>query len=171
MSDIKITNADRLNLKRMINMADDYQDNTDNIRKLKHSNLIRQDIMDMETLKKENSYVREKDLDAFSELCKSKCSFLFNNYTDIFNKLMKDELDLRIMSSLLEVLSKIENNEIDQQEGSFIVGTILKRLYVDSALKTAANLDKKREEHGEIVEEPVYVEPKQISWQNYKKML
>ena len=135
MSDIKLTNADRLNLKKMINMSDDYQDNTENIRKLKHSNLIRNDIMNMEQIKRENSYMRQRDPESFSELCKSGCKFLFDNYTDIFHKLMKDELDLRIMSSLLEVLSKIENGEVDQQEGSFIVGTILKKLYVDSALR------------------------------------
>ena len=127
--------------------------------------------MNMEQIKRENSYMRQRDPESFSELCKSACKFLFDNYTDIFHKLMKDELDLRIMSSLLEVLSKIENGEVDQQEGSFIVGTILKKLYVDSALKSGVNMDKRREENGEVVEQPVYVEPKQISWKNYKKML
>lgn len=170
MSDIKITNSDRLNLKRLISQADDYQDNTDNIRKLKHSNLIRNDIMTLEKIKKDYSYIRNTDFNNFSEICKTKCKFLFDKYTDIFNKLLKDELNLFIMSSLLEVLSKIEEGEVDQQEGSFLVGTILKKLYVDSALKTGANLDKKREENGEISTEPMYTEPKDISWKNYKKM-
>ena len=138
---------------------------------LKHSNLIRNDIMTIEKIKKEHSYIKQTNFEEFTEICKTECKFLFDKYTDIFHKLLKDELNLFIMSNLLEILSKIEEGEIDQQEGSFMVGTILKKLYVDSALKTGANLDRKREETGEMVKEPVYAEPKDITWKKYKKMV
>jgi hypothetical protein len=41
----------------------------------------------------------------------------------------------------LDILKKIEDGQLDQHEGSFMVGTILKDIYVDSALKKAEKLD------------------------------
>jgi len=42
---------------------------------------------------------------------------------------------------MIRVLREIEDGKLDQHEGSFKVGTILKRIYVDSALKRSENLD------------------------------
>ena len=56
------------------------------------------------------------------------------DYTDIYNKIRKDELDLSILNRFLNVLRNIEDGELDQHEGAFVVGTLLKELYVDSAL-------------------------------------
>ena len=61
--------------------------------------------------------------------------FLYNSYTNLFNRVIKDELDLEIMTKLLIVLKMIENGKINQHEGSVMVGKVLKELYVDSALK------------------------------------
>jgi hypothetical protein len=74
----------------------------------------------------------------------------------------KSEIDLKILYQFLEVLEKIENGKMDQHEGSFEVGTLLKKLYVDSALKRAEKLDEKYKE------EKVVVEKKNIGWKNYK---
>jgi hypothetical protein len=38
-------------------------------------------------------------------------------------------------------LKKIEDQEIDQHEGSYEVGMLLKKIYVDSALKKANKLN------------------------------
>ena len=92
--------------------------------------------------------------------------FLFNNYTDIFNKVLKDELNLEIMTKLLHVLKMIEDGKVDQHEGSALVGQILKELYVDSALKRSENLDK---EYGQS-EPEAKVDPKPISWCDFKKI-
>jgi hypothetical protein len=60
-------------------------------------------------------------------------------------------------------LQQIEEGQLDQHEGSFLVGTLLKELYIDSALKKAEKLD-------EANEAPV--EPRKpevnISWRQYK---
>jgi hypothetical protein len=93
--------------------------------------------MKMQELKKKHARVRKNEPDRFLNLCQSQCRFLFNNYTDIFNKAHKDELDLNIMGKLLDVLKKIEDGLVDQHEGSVMVGTILKELYVDSHLEKA----------------------------------
>jgi hypothetical protein len=71
----------------------------------------------------------------------TECSFLFMHYTDIYNKIRKDEIDLQILFQFLEVLRKIENKELDQHEGSFEVGTLLKKIYIDSALKKADKIN------------------------------
>jgi hypothetical protein len=153
-----------LDLKRLIDETQ-CENNTENIRKFKHSVLIRNDIRNLENLKKTNISLRKSNPDEFTEVCQRECNFLFNNYTDIFNKIIKDEIDLRIMTKLLICLKLIEDGKVDQHEGSVMVGKILKELYIDSAIKRGENLDKEREAER--------VEPntgKKISWKNFKIM-
>jgi len=157
-------NNEKLNLKRLIDQTQ-CENNTDNIRKLKHSVKIRDDIRRMENLKVHNSALRQMKPDEFKELCEKECRFLFNNYTDIFNKILKDEIDLVIMTRMLSVLKMIEDGKVDQHEGSVVFGKILKELYVDSAVKRGDNLDK--EHYSERV---LPVEGKKISWSQYKHM-
>lgn len=54
---------------------------------------------------------------------------------EIFNPLMKDELDIGLMNQALTTLKMIEDGEIDQQEGSVMMGKILHRVFVESAVK------------------------------------
>lgn len=157
-----LTNDERLNLKKMINESD-CDDNTDNIRRLKHSVLMRDDIRKLDTLKNTHADMKNNKNDDFILLCQNECKFLYANYTDIFNKLVKDELDLTIMTKLLTVLKLIEDSKVDQHEGSVMVGKILKELYVDSATKRLDNLDKEHEK------EPMS-EGKAISWKQFKQM-
>ena len=56
--------------------------------------------------------------------------FLFNKYTDIFNKIKKDEIDLNILFQLLHILKLIEDSKLDQHTGSFEVGKLLKSIYI-----------------------------------------
>ena len=152
-----------IDLKSLMANNTEYVDNTENIRNLKHSVLIRDSIRTIEQLKTSEFLFRKTDNEGFIELCRSECRFLFDNYTDIFNKVVKDELDLQIMTKLLMVLKMIEDEKVDQHKGSVMVGKVLKELYVDSALKRSENLDK---EHGSNKEEPV--QGKKISWKQYK---
>ena len=156
-----LSNDERLNLKKMINESE-CGDNTDNIRRLKHSILMRNDIRKLDTLKNTKNNMND---DEFVESCKNECKFLYTNYTDIFNKLVKDELDLTIMTKLLTVLKLIEDSKVDQHEGSVMVGKILKELYVDSATKHLDKVDKERE-----AEKVQPLEAKPISWSEFKKM-
>jgi hypothetical protein len=159
-----INNNERLNLKKLVDEMD-CDDNTDNIRKLKHSVLIRNDIRKIENLKTKNAELKKSKSDEFITLCEGECPFLFNNYTDIFHKVVKDELDLTIMTKLLTVLKMIEDGKVDQHEGSVLVGKILKELYIDSAVKRADNIDKEYESM-----KVVPIEGKKISWQEFKTM-
>ena len=157
-----LTNDERLNLKKMINESE-CGDNTDNIRRLKHSVLMRDDVRKLDTLKNTHGDMKANNNDDFVLLCQNECKFLYSNYTDIFNKLVKDELDLTIMTKLLTVLKLIEDSKVDQHEGSVMVGKVLKELYVDSATKRLDNLDKEHDK------EPMS-EGKTISWKQFKQM-
>jgi hypothetical protein len=160
--DYSISDAERLNLRRMVDEAD-CGNNTDNIRKLKHSVRIRDDIRRLENLKTRNATLRTNDAERFEQLCQEECAFLYANYTDIFKKVFKDELDLEIMTKLLMVLKMVEDGKVDQHEGSVIMGKILKELYIDSAIKHADNLDKERVTEVEPQNEGV-----NISWKEFK---
>lgn len=157
-----LSDDERLNLKKMMSEMD-YVDNTETIRRLKHSVKIRDNIRKLEDLKREHSTMRVTSPEQFFNIVITECKFLYDNYTDIFRRLMKDEIDISIMSKILIVLKLIEEGHLDQQDGSIRVGRLLKELYLDSAVKRADSIDKEREG-----EKPVINDGKEISWKKYK---
>lgn len=158
-----LSESERLNLKRLINDSE-CEDNTEHIRKVKHSVLIRDDVRKLDTLKNTEAELKASDFEKFKEKCSREASFLYNNYTDIFNKMVNDELDLTIMTKMLVILKLIEDAKVDQHEGSAMIGKVLKELYVDSATKRMDNLDAKYE-----ADKPVPNEGKKLSWKEFKK--
>ncbi len=150
----------RLQLQNMIK-ANNTENQTDFIRNLKHSQLIRSEVNNLIMIKAKY----RGDENKIHEEGVNECNFLFTYYTDIYNKIRKDELDIGILNKFLDVLKRIEDGELDQHEGSFLVGTILKELYVDSALKKAEKLN----ENEESKQEPKKPDVK-ISYKEFKKM-
>lgn len=150
----------RLQLQNMIK-ANNVEDQTSLIRNLKHSQIIRSEVNNMIMIKAKFRGDEAK----INEECINDCSFLFTYYTDIYNKLRKDEIDIGILNKFLDVLKRIEEGELDQHEGSFLVGTLLKELYVDSALKKAEKLNANEEPR----EQPKRAE-NNISWKQFKRM-
>jgi len=149
----------RLQLNKMIK-ANDVEDVTELIRELKHSHLLQADINALLKLKA----MYKNDVDKVHIEGMTACAFLFTYYTDIYNKIRKDEIDLSILNKFLNVLRRIEDGEIDQHDGAFIIGTLLKEMYVDSALKKADKLNN-------VVETPVQiVEPIKISWREFRHL-
>jgi hypothetical protein len=157
-----ISNQDRLDLKKLMDNTENYQDNTEYIRSVKHSAKIRDDILCMENYKKEKKELYETNIELFKEQISVICNFLYTNYPDIFNKVIKNEINNDIMMALLEVLSMIEEGKLEQQEGSIIVGKILKKLYLDSAVRHADNLDKQ-------YEKPKINDGRDLKWKKYKE--
>ena len=80
---------ERLNLKKLIKEMN-CEDNTDNIRKLKHSTRIRDDITNIQNKKHEHKDLKKSNYDDFLEICRNAAPFLYMNYTDIFHKVCKD---------------------------------------------------------------------------------
>ena len=149
---------DKLNLKRLIS---EYkpEETTSKIRTLKHSSKIKEDVERYLRLKSKYARLpRETQL----QMYRNQCQFLYTNYTNIFNKLVKEQLDLTILYRLLIVLKGIEDGKYDQHEGSVMVGEILKQLYIDSALKGGNQNEKKSKKDRKR-------KGKKISWAEYKR--
>lgn len=159
-----MNDLERLNLQKMI-QANDAENNTHLIRNLKHSKLILADVDELLKIKKQNPRLAKSNPETFDKMCVNKCQFLFNNYTDIFNKVKKDEIDLNILVRLLNVLHSIEEGQVDQHEGSFEVGKLLKQIYIDSALKKADKLEEKYSDKKGERKKP----EEQISWKQFKE--
>ena len=153
--------SDRLNLQKMIN-ANNIEDLTETIQNKKHSALITKDFQKLILLKKQN-LINMANSDDFDNICIEQCSFLFTNYTDIYNKIKKDELDLNIFMQFLEILKMIEDGKLNQHEAAYNVGVLLKKLYIDSALKKSNKLDNQNDN------EIIHIQPKNVSWNEWKK--
>lgn len=165
-----MNDEERLNLKKMIN-ANDVVDQTDKIRHTKHSDLIKEDVKNLMFIKNKYQRLAKSNPNEFDKMCLSKCTFLFNNYTDIYNKIKNDELDLNILEKFLIVLKQIEDGNIDQHEGSYKVGQLLKNLYIDSALKHADKVDaSENKKKNKKDKEKSAAKPREISWKDYKLM-
>ena len=72
--------TEKLKLHEMIK-ANNVEDQTHHIRKLKHSEYIRHDVSNYLQLVKK--YPGSKQKEFFKQMCLTQCAFLFNNYTDI----------------------------------------------------------------------------------------
>lgn len=161
---------ERLKLNEMIKV-NNVEDVTEEIRNKRHSFLIKDDVSKMLEIKKKYSRLSKSNPKQFDNMLVSKCNFLFMNYTDIFNKVKKDEIDLTILWKFLSILEQIENGNIDQHEGAYQVGNLLKKIYIDSALKKAEKLDKKNSKinNKNKVKKPNNIK-KNLTWKEYKRL-
>jgi hypothetical protein len=163
-----LNNQERLDLNKLIK-ANDTEDCTESIRKNKQSSLIRTDVKQLIYLKQKYSRLMVTNPNEFDSICINQCRFLFNNYTDIFNKIKKGILNLEIFEKFLNILKQIEDSEINQHEASYLVGKYLKELYVDSALKNQELIDNKNAKNAKNAKkEKKPIVEKKISYKDFK---
>ena len=159
----KIDDETRLNFDKMLKESG-ASDNTSKIRKLKHSGKIKEQVSIMMDIRKKYQRLGKKSIDRMID---SQCAWLHKNYTNIFLRLKKNELDLDILHNLILCLKDVEDNKTDQHEASIKVGKILKKLFIDSAMKRQEKVDKKADK-----DKKKYIKPKNnISWIEYKKTI
>ena len=139
----------RLQLHELIKQNNSVN-NTDLIRELKHSHMIRAEVKTIENLK-----LVYADLEILQTECIKKCYFLYENYTVIFNRLLKNRVDIDVLYTFLDTLEMVEDGKMDQHEASFEIGTLLKKMYIDPRIE-----DKPLE----------YKPPINITWQEFKKL-
>jgi len=163
MSGLK--DSERLNLEKMVKEYDAV-DNTNKIRELKHSGKIKENVERLVNLKQKYSRMILTDKKKFEQIAVSHCNFLFNNYTNIFNKLLKDELSVGMLYKFIDILRDIEQGETDQHSASASVGKILKELYIDSALRREKIFEESEGGKNKKERKPV----NNISWAKYKAM-
>jgi|688.fasta_scaffold743179_1 hypothetical protein len=150
---------EKYQLKQMIEQ-NNVVDNTNTLRELKHSSVIKQNVERLLELKKIHADLLVSDKQKFEEIALQDCGFLFFNYMQLYNSILKENLNPTILNQLLTILSKIENGECDQHEASYEVGKLLKAIYIDTTLQRIRENDESAK-----VE---YVEPKTIKWSDYK---
>ena len=163
-----LNSQQKLDLASMIK-ANDTTDCTQEIREKKQSIAIKTDVDHLVSLKAKYERLRKSNPDEFDTICVKQCAFLFNNYTDLYNKIKNDNLDLKILERFLKILKKIEDGELDQHEGSYLVGKHLKEMYVDSALKTKAKIEAK-DRNRKFKNKPPQANIKHISYKDFKIM-
>lgn len=152
----------RIELTNLLNKFH-TEETTEKIRQLKHSKLIKYDVKTIIDLKHKFKQLTYSNKKKFKEICTTQANFLYTNYTNIFHKLVNDEIDPKILFNLIYVLEEIETGKIDQHEGSYKVGQILKQIYIDSALRRD---DKIKEDEEKKFKKPV----KNVSWNQFKKI-
>lgn len=139
------------------------EDTTQDIRRLKHSRKIKEQVQIIQNLRQKHHHLIGKNFDMFRNICLKHASFLYDNYTDLFNRLVKNELDLKILTRFIQVLEKIENGLVDQHEGSVEIGQLLSNLYIDSALRGDKNQQKMKKN---TFKKPTH----KISWKEFKSL-
>ncbi len=162
MSKIKIDDETRLKFNELLKESDS-SDNTEKIRKLKHSSKIKEQVSIMLDIKKRYTRLDKKTVDTMID---TQCNWLFTHYFNLFNKLKKNELDINIMGQFIMALKDVEDGVMDQHEASVRVGQILKKLYIDSALKK----DKKEEEKRSRQRKKKDRGKNKLTWAQYKKL-
>ena len=153
--------SQRLQLNTMIK-ENNVEDNTELIRTLKHSSILSTETDKIIQIKNENKNMTPEQLNTELSM---QCQFMFTYYTDIYNKIRKDEIDVELWKKTLALLKRIEDGEVDQHEGSFMFGTLMKEVYIDSALRKAEKLNKPELEIQESKKEIV----NHVSWKQFKK--
>ena len=149
-----LSDHDRHQLRKMVE-AHNVEDNTNKIRTNQHSGEIRRCIRYITDTKQKFPDLPKQQLE---EEVMKEAGFLFFHYFDIYNLVMKQP-DLQVLEQLLDVLGKIEGGECDQHEGSYLVGKLLKDLYIDDVLRRTAEREKEAPKPMPVVD---------ISWSQYK---
>lgn len=153
--------SDNINLKSLIN-NNDYQDNTDYIRRCKNSQKLRKDTNHLKHLKLTHQGTQEE----LREKACTECYHIFMHHTDLLNRMLKDELDMPMFEKILDALESIENGNETQESASTNIGQMLADLYVNSALKQKQNSDETESNTTKPIP-PV----KNITWKEYKQSL
>jgi hypothetical protein len=154
-----LSDHDRKQLQQMMQHNGDMEDNTLKIRESQHSGEIRRCIQHIAEYKRLHPTLLKENKTQFEEEVLREASFLFYHYMPIYNLVLKQD-DLTVLTSLLDVLEKIEQGKYDESEGSYIVGKLLKEMYIDTVLRETS-----------APSAPPRAQGKTITWSEYKRDL
>jgi hypothetical protein len=150
-------NAEQQEILDQMIKENDTQDNTGKIRDLKHSAKIRLDVSKIQNIKRRCRSTQFSVLD--KEAQAQGCVFLFQHYPNIYNKLLKGEVDIKILYRFLDELASIEDGKQNQHEASYKIGMLLKEMYID-----------KRIDNDKEQQEPTYKKKTStMSYEDFKK--
>lgn len=161
---MNMNNEEKRQLDKMI-QANNTVDNTSGIRNEKKSRQIRDCVSYIQKIKRK--YYNTRDFQKLDKECNIECEYLLTNYSNIYNKLLKYEIDVKILYMFLDELESIENGEKNQHEASFEIGKLLKKMYIDPRIGEEKEEETKpnNEEREKVPEAP-----KTMSWTDFKKL-
>jgi hypothetical protein len=122
-----MNSEERLKLHELIKEGN-VHDNTNNIRKLQHSRQLKKDVLSIKTILSRADSLEYSFLD---KSCQPHCGFIIEHYKNIYQRILKGQVDFNILDKFLDCLESIENGTKDQHEASYEIGTLLKSLYID----------------------------------------
>ena len=79
----------------------DFKDNSNDIKRNKHSIKIQQDINTYLSLKKTYSRLQQTNSNLFKQKIINQSNFLYTNYNNIFDKLINNQLDINILNKFI----------------------------------------------------------------------
>lgn len=163
----------RLMLSRLIK-ENNVADHTPLIRELKHSERILAEVDAMvavlakypQPLLPRSELLNEARIE-----CAAAANWLYQYYTDIFVRVLKGNMDMQMLRQVIGLLKQIEDGDLDQHEASFQLGTLLKKLYVDSAVKQVEKNDADAATAATAAAAPKkeYVKRTDLTWADFKK--
>ena len=143
-------------LKQMIK-ENNTEDHTSTIMELKHSALIRRDVSVIQNIKRKT---HSKDFSILDKEARSQnCGYLFQHYPNIYNKLLKDEIQIKILYRFLDELESIEKGIQNQHEAAYKIGLLLKEIYIDKKIDTIKEEPKEKPK----------IKKKNITYEEFKK--
>ena len=157
---------ERLKLDELLRQ-DDISQTTDKIKELKHSRQIKECIDNIVKLKANKKRLSK---DMLEKMAINQANFLFTNYTSIFNKLIRDEISVKILYEFVGILKQIEDGILNQHEGSYIVGKKLKELYIDGVVERDKKNQVKDAKEDAIKEANVKKPQKKISYKQFRML-
>ena len=104
-----LNNQQKLDLASMIK-ANDTTDCTQEIREKKQSVSIKTDVDHLVLLKAKYDRLRKSNPVEFDAICVKQCAFLFNNYTDLYNKIKNALCCFSFDCSLYSKLSRLTSS-------------------------------------------------------------
>lgn len=152
-----ISPHEEFQLRKMLE-TNSAEDNTEAIRRNKHSKEIRECIQHIIAMKEAHPELLKTDKKAFEALILPNVGFLFFNFMPIYNIMLKD-VDTTVLTNMLDTLQQIEDGVCDQHTASVVVGKLLKQLYVDTMLAEIKERD-------DTVAPPTHLN---ITYAEYKK--
>ncbi len=152
-------NKDKKELQRLI-QENKTVDQTESIRQRNDSSAIREDILKLYKIKYQLGISNEKEL---RETIKNQCEFLFKKYRELYEILITKDMNLSFLMKLIELLENIENGKMTQHESSFVLGKLLKEIYIDPKINNRDDISDGNSSDNNN-------EPMNISWSEFKRI-
>jgi len=105
---------------------------TDDIRGRKHAMPLTAALVRIQELHRDHP---PEDVEA---LALEQCRILYDDYPRFFTKAVQHPEEIPMLQEMIAVIGKIEKGELDQHTGSVVVGTMLKKRFIDKDMPELA---------------------------------